>query len=47
MVHEQGEIVESIEANVDRTCVQITEGAQQLRIASEHQVSTYTIILWN
>ncbi|KAL0280408.1 UNVERIFIED_CONTAM: hypothetical protein PYX00_001703 [Menopon gallinae] len=37
MVHEQGEILESIEANVDRTCVQITEGAQQLRIASEHQ----------
>ncbi|KAF5276520.1 hypothetical protein FQA39_LY06589 [Lamprigera yunnana] len=37
MVHEQGEIVDSIEANVERTENYVSEGAQQLRHASKYK----------
>jgi len=33
MVHEQGEIVDSIEANVESTTVRVHEGTDQLRQA--------------
>ncbi|XP_044269663.1 syntaxin-7 [Tribolium madens] len=36
LVHEQGEVIDSIEANVERTTDFVREGAQQL-----HQASTY------
>lgn len=38
LVHDQGETVDSIEAQVELASTQITEGAQQLRLASESQV---------
>ncbi|XP_012279547.1 syntaxin-12 [Orussus abietinus] len=37
MVHEQGEIIDSIEASVERTEVFVNEGAQELRQASTYQ----------
>lgn len=37
LVHEQGEIVDSIEASVERTEVFVQEGAQQIRQASTYQ----------
>ncbi|XP_046735551.1 syntaxin-7 [Diprion similis] len=37
LVHEQGEMVDSIEASVERTEVFVSEGAQQLRQASTYQ----------
>lgn len=37
MVHEQGEVVDSIEANVERATVHVEEGTQSLRKASELQ----------
>lgn len=39
MVHDQGEIVDSIEANVEKTEVMVEEGASQLRQASNYSVS--------
>ena len=38
MVHEQGEVVDSIEANVDTAGVAVTEGADQLRQAEIYKV---------
>lgn len=37
LVHAQGEIVDSIEASVERTEVFVNEGAQELRMASNYQ----------
>jgi len=37
MVHEQGEIVDSIEANVESTTVRVHEGADQLRQAEMYK----------
>lgn len=37
LVHEQGELVDSIEASVERTEVFVHEGTQQLRQASNYQ----------
>ena len=31
MVHEQGDIVDSIESNIESTSVQVTTGTEQLR----------------
>lgn len=38
MVHEQGEFVDSIEANVESASIRVTEGAQQLRQAEQYKV---------
>lgn len=37
LVHEQGEMIDSIEGSVERTEVFVSEGAQQLREASTYQ----------
>merc|ERR1712080_445868 len=37
MVHEQGEIVDSIESNIEATTVQVTTGTEQLRQAADYQ----------
>lgn len=37
MVHDQGEVVDSIEANIEKTEVYVGEGASQLRQASSYQ----------
>ena len=39
MVHDQGEIVDSIEASVEKTEVMVEEGGSQLRQASNYSVS--------
>ena len=31
MVHEQGEVIDSIESNIESTTVQVTSGTDQLR----------------
>ena len=38
MVHEQGELVDSIEANVETTAISVGEGNEQLRQAERYQV---------
>jgi t-SNARE complex subunit (syntaxin) len=38
MVHDQGEVVDSIEASIEKTEVFVNEGATQLRQASNYQV---------
>jgi len=37
MVHEQGEVIDSIEANVETASIQVTEGAQQIAKARDYQ----------
>lgn len=37
MVHEQGEVIDSIEASVERTDDYVQQGAQQLREASNYK----------
>lgn len=37
LVHDQGEVIDSIEASVERTEVFVNEGAQQLRSAATYQ----------
>lgn len=37
MIHEQGEIVDSIEASVERTENYVSQGAQQLQEASSYK----------
>lgn len=39
MVHEQGEVMDSIEASIEKTEVFVNEGAGQLRQASTYQVA--------
>lgn len=39
MVHEQGETIDSIEANIESAGIQIHEGTQQLVKASDYSVS--------
>ena len=36
MVHEQGEVIDSIESNIESTTVQVTSGTEQLRQVSPH-----------
>lgn len=38
MVHEQGEVIDSIEANVETASIQVNEGAGQIAKAREYQV---------
>lgn len=38
LVHTQGEVVDSIEASVETAYIQVDEGVQQLRKASQYQV---------
>lgn len=38
MVHEQGEVIDSIEANVETASMQVQQGAQQISKAREYQV---------
>ena len=38
MVHEQGEMVDSIEANVESAQMRVEEGTAQLGLASTYQV---------
>lgn len=44
MVHEQGEMVDSIEAHVESAQIQVTEGTHQLQRAHTYQV---TYPAWN
>lgn len=39
MVHEHGEVIDSIEANVENASIHVNEGAQQLSKARDYQVS--------
>ena len=38
MVHDQGELVDSIEANVETSSIRVNEGTEQLRQAERYQV---------
>ena len=38
MVHEQGEVIDSIEANVETASIQVNEGTTQLSKARDYQV---------
>ncbi|XP_022254137.1 syntaxin-7-like isoform X2 [Limulus polyphemus] len=39
LVHEQGDIIDSIEANVESSAIQVEQGTQQLAKARQHQVA--------
>lgn len=41
MVHEQGEVIDSIEANVESAQVHVSQGAGQLQQARQYQVFTH------
>jgi t-SNARE complex subunit (syntaxin) len=41
MVHEQGEVIDSIEASVEKTEVFVGEGTSQLRQAGNYQVTKF------
>ena len=43
MVHEQGEMIDSIEANVESSQMRVEEGTSQLATASSYQVTTISI----
>ena len=45
MVHDQGELVDSIEANVETSSIRVSEGTEQLRQAERYQVSTADLVL--
>ena len=38
LVHDQGEVIDSIEANVESTHVRVQEGTEQLRQAENYKV---------
>lgn len=42
MVHAQGEVIDSIEANVESATIQVSEGASQIAKAREYQVFFYS-----
>ena len=44
MVHDQSEVIDSIEASVEKTVVSVGEGASQLRQASTYQVAKLYIV---
>jgi t-SNARE complex subunit (syntaxin) len=44
MVHEQGEVIDSIEANVETASIQVHEGTQQISKARDYQVMTFTAL---
>ncbi len=46
LVHDQGEIVDSIEANVESTHVRVQEGTEQLRQAETYKVSQWFCLLF-
>ena len=37
IVHEQGEVIDSIESNIESTAVQVTTGTEELRQAAVYQ----------
>ena len=41
MVHEQGDIVDSIESNIESTSVQVTTGTEQLRQVIYSQMTLF------
>jgi t-SNARE complex subunit (syntaxin) len=43
MVYEQGEVIDSIEAHVEKTEIFVSEGTGQLRQASQYQVSSMVL----
>ena len=43
MVHDQGELVDSIEANVETSSIRVSEGTEQLRQAERYQVRVVTV----
>lgn len=46
MVHAQGEVIDSIEANVESATIQVSEGASQIAKAREYQVLLFFLILF-
>lgn len=42
MVHEQGETIDSIEANIEQAHIQVEEGVTQLSQAATYQVTLHT-----
>ena len=44
MVHDQGELVDSIEANVETSSIRVSEGTEQLRQAERYQVRTGEVV---
>jgi len=47
MVHEQGEMIDSIEANVESATMRVEEGTNQLRTASNYQVIHFGVKVQN
>ena len=45
MVHEQGEMVDSIEGNVENTAISVHDGTDQLRQAEIYKVSNAQILI--
>lgn len=45
MVHEQGEVIDSIEANIEQAHIQVEEGVRQVSQAATYQVTKSTQIL--
>jgi len=44
MIHEQGEQIDTIEANVERAATHVEEGAGQLHKAAVYQVGGQTVV---
>lgn len=48
MVHEQGEVIDSIEANVETASIQVHEGTAQLSKARDYQVlHSFKLLLYS
>lgn len=47
LVHEQGDMIDSIEASVERTQVFVENGTQQLRQASQYKVYSIFLYIFN
>lgn len=45
MVHSQGEVIDSIEANVEAATMNVSEGTQQVAKARDYQVSVLNSVL--
>lgn len=46
MVHEQGEMIDSIEANVETSQMRVEEGTSQLATASSYKVTSLILLLF-
>jgi len=44
MIHDQGEQIDTIEANVEKACTDVEQGAGQLQQAAIYQVHNFHIL---